>query len=64
VPTRAGSDTLVYQSNFLTIYDYHRDLDSKITLETDAMISDVDLKTRGFMLYPEEDNEEKPLLRT
>jgi hypothetical protein len=43
----------------MILHDYHRDIDSEITLETNAVISGIDPKTWGFLIYPEGDDEEE-----
>jgi hypothetical protein len=48
VPTVTGNDTPVYQNHYLTLYNYHRDIYLEITLETNAVVSEIDLKTWGF----------------
>ncbi len=53
------NDTLVYQNHYFTLYDYHRDKDSKITLEIDTVVSEIDLKTWGSLIYLEGDKMEK-----
>ncbi len=58
VPAVTGNDTPVYHDRHMALYDYHRDLNSAITLETNASISEFDNKTWGFLIYPEDDNAE------
>jgi hypothetical protein len=58
VPAVTGFDNPVYQNHYLTLYDYHRDIDSEITLETNAVVSEMDLKAWGFLIYLEGDNKE------
>jgi hypothetical protein len=54
VPAVTGNDTPVYHDHHMALYDYHRDLNSAITLETNASISEFDQKTWGFLIYPED----------
>jgi hypothetical protein len=56
VPVVTRNDTPVYHHRHMALYDYHRDLNSAITLETNASISEFDQKTWGFLIYPEGDD--------
>ncbi len=55
VPAVTGNDTPVYHDRHMVLCDYHRDLNSAITLETNASISEFEQKTWGFLIYPEDD---------
>ncbi len=56
VPAITGNDTLVYYDHHMALYDYHRDLNSAITLEPNASISEFEQKTWGFLIYLEDDD--------
>ncbi len=58
VPAVTGNDTPVYHDRHMVLYNYHRDLNSAISLETNASISEFDNKTWGFLIYPEDDDAE------
>ncbi len=58
VPAVTGNDTPVYHDRHMVLYDYHRDLNSAITLVTNASISEFEQKTWEFLIYPEDDDAE------
>jgi hypothetical protein len=43
VPTMTGNDTPIYQDHYMMLHDYHRDIVSEITLETNVVMSVFDL---------------------
>jgi hypothetical protein len=59
VPTVTGNAAPVYQDHYMASYDYHRDMNSVITLETNALTSELDPKTWGFLIYLKDNDEEK-----
>jgi hypothetical protein len=58
VPAVTSSGPPVYTSQFMTLHNFHRDVVSEITLDTHATVSDFDLKTWGFLLYPDRSGEQ------
>jgi hypothetical protein len=52
VPVVTSSGPPVYTSQFMTLHNFHRDVVLEITLDTHATVSEYDLKTWGFLLYP------------
>jgi hypothetical protein len=53
VPAVTSSGPPVYTSQFMTLHNFHRDIVLEITLDTHATVSEFDLKTWGFLLYPD-----------
>jgi hypothetical protein len=53
VPVVTSSGPPVYTSQFMTLHNFHRDIVLEITLDTHATVSEFDLKTWGFLLYPD-----------
>ncbi len=53
VPAVTSSGPPAYTSQFMTLHNFHRDVVSEITLDTHATVSEFDLKTWGFLLYPD-----------
>ncbi len=53
VPAVTSSGPPVYTSQFMTLHNFHRDVVSEITLDTHATVSEFDLKTWGFLMYPD-----------
>jgi hypothetical protein len=44
----------------LTLYNFHIDVVLDITLDTRAVVSDFDLKTWGFLMYPDCSGDHRP----
>jgi hypothetical protein len=53
VPTVTSSGPLAFTSHFMTLHNFHRDVVSEFTLDTQAIVSEFALKTWGFLLYPD-----------
>ncbi len=53
VPAVTSSGPPVYTSQFMTLHNFHRDIISEFTLDIQATVSEFDLKTWGFLLYPD-----------
>ncbi len=53
VPAVTNSGPPVFTSHFMTLHNFHRDMVSEFTLDTQAIVSEFDLKTWGFLLYPD-----------
>ena len=53
VPAVTSNRPPAYTSQFMTPHNFHRDVVSEITLDTHAMVSEFDLKTWGFLMYPD-----------
>jgi hypothetical protein len=53
VPAVTSSGSSVYTSQFMIQQNFHRDIVSEITLDTHATVSEFDLKTWVFLLYPD-----------
>jgi hypothetical protein len=57
VPVVTSSSPLVFTSHFMTLHNFHQEVVSEFTLDTQAIISEFDLKTWGFLLYPDCSND-------
>jgi hypothetical protein len=53
VPAVTSSGPPVFTSHYLTIHNFHRDVLSEFTLDIQATVSEFDLKTWGFLMYPD-----------
>ncbi len=53
VPAVTSSGPPVFTSHYLTLHNFHRDVVSEFTLDIQATVSEFDLKTWGFLLYPD-----------
>jgi hypothetical protein len=52
VPMVTSSGPSVFTSHFLTLHNFHGDVVLEFTLDIQATVSEFDLKTWGFLLYP------------
>ncbi len=43
----------------MILHNYNRDVTSAITLDTSTMVSDMDLKSWGFLVYPHNNEEQE-----
>jgi hypothetical protein len=50
----------VFTSLFMTLHNFHRDVASEFTLDIQATVSEFDLKTWGFLLYPDGSGDHSP----
>jgi hypothetical protein len=57
VPVVTSNRPPAYTSQFMTPHNYHRDVVSEI-LDTQATVSEFDLKTWGFLMYPDRSGEQ------
>ena len=53
VPAVTSSSPPVYTSQFMSLHNFHRDVVLEIILDTHATVSEFDLKTWGFLMYPD-----------
>jgi hypothetical protein len=53
VPAVISSGPPVFTSHFMALHNFHRDMVSELTLDTQALVSEFDLKTWGYLLYPD-----------
>ncbi len=53
VPAVTSSGPPVFTSHYLTLHNFHRDVVLEFTLDIQAAVSEFDLKTWGFLLYPD-----------
>ncbi len=53
VPAVTSNRPPAYTSQFPFPHNYHRDVVSEITLDTHAAVLEFDLKTWGFLMYPD-----------
>ncbi len=53
VPAVTSNRPPVYTSQFMTPHNFHRGVVSEITLDTHATVWEFDLKTWGFLMYPD-----------
>ncbi len=53
VPAVTSSGPPVYASQFMTLHNFHQGIVSEITLDTHATVLEFDMKTWGFLLYPD-----------
>jgi hypothetical protein len=53
VPAVTSSGPPVFTNHFMMLHNFHRDVVSEITLDTRAVVSEFDLKTWSFLIYPE-----------
>jgi hypothetical protein len=53
VPAVTSSGPPVFTSHFMTPHNFHRDVVSELTLDTQALVSEFHLKAWGFLLYPD-----------
>jgi hypothetical protein len=60
VPAVTSSSPPVFTSHFMTLHNFHRDVVSEFTLDTQATVSEFDLKTWGFLLYPDCSGDHSP----
>jgi hypothetical protein len=60
VPAVTRSGPPVFTSHYLTLHNFHRDVVSKFTLDIQAIVSEFDLKTWGFLLYPDCSSDHSP----
>ncbi len=60
VPAVTSSGPPVFTNHFMTLHNFHRDAVSVITLDTRAVVSDFDLKTLGFLMYPDCSDDHSP----
>ena len=63
VPAVTSNRPPAYTSQFTFPHNYHRDVVSEITLDTHATVSEFDLKTWGFLMYPDRISEQSLLRR-
>jgi hypothetical protein len=59
LPALTCSDPLVFANHYMVLHYYHRDVISEINLDTNAVVSHFDLKTWGFLIYPNDDGEQE-----
>ncbi len=59
VPALTCSGPPVSANQYMLLHNYHRNLILEISLDADAMVSDFDLKTWGFLIYPNNDREQE-----
>jgi hypothetical protein len=52
VPAVTCSGPPVFANHYMLLHNFHKDVVSEFTLDTQAMVSEVDLKTWGFLMYP------------
>jgi hypothetical protein len=60
MPADTSSGPPVLANHFMTLHSFHRDVVSEFTLNTQAVVSDFDLKTWGFLLYPDSSDNHNP----
>jgi hypothetical protein len=60
VPAVTSSGPPVLTSHYLTLQNFHRDVFSEFTLDTQATVPEFDLKTWGFLLYPDHSGDHSP----
>jgi hypothetical protein len=57
VPAITSSGPPVFTSYFMTLHNFHRDVASEFGLDTQATVSELDLKNWGFLWYPDRSGE-------
>jgi hypothetical protein len=60
VPAVTSSGPPVFTSHFMTLQNFHRDIASEFTLDIQAIVSEFDLKTWGYLLYPDCSGDHSP----
>ncbi len=60
MPTVTSSGPPVFTSHNLTLHNFHRDVVLEFALDIQATVSEFDLKTWGFLLYPDRSGDHSP----
>ncbi len=60
VPADTSSGPPVFTSHFMILHNFHRDVISEFTLDIQATVSEFDLKTWRFLLYPDRSGDHSP----